>query len=70
LETGLTATTNVSVAASGLTPFEAMTLKLKLVVPLGGIPETMPVAGPMDSHAGAAPSANAGVGSPLAATYV
>ena len=54
---GLTATVKGPALASGLTPFEAVTEKVKVVVPIGGVPVTAPVVGSMDRKAGA-PSAS------------
>ena len=63
-----TVTVNGPAVASGLTPFAAPTEYENYVVPAGGVPETAPVAGAMESHDGApCASANVGAGTPLAA---
>ena len=54
---GLTVTVKGPALASGLTPFEAVTEKVKVVVPVGGVPVTAPVVGLMDKKVGA-PSAS------------
>ena len=50
---GLTATVNGPAVALGDTPFEATTEYEKLVVPVVGVPETLPVVELIDKNEGA-----------------
>lgn len=62
-----TATVNSPVVALGRLPLLAVTEYAKLVVPVGGVPETAPVVELMVSHVGAAVlRAYVGAGVPVA----